>query len=85
MVSEGIHFLFFVCADRLALSTIRRTTVRYPIKESFMEFWAGVFILTAAVLAIAVALAAITSKRKQEIESRLKSLPDFNPTQYLIG
>ena len=50
-----------------------------------MKFWAGVFILTAAVLAIAVALAAITSKRKQEIESRLKSLPDFNPTQYLIG
>jgi len=50
-----------------------------------MGFWTWVFIIIAAAVVIAIVQAVNTSKRKQEMESKLKSLPDFNPTQQVMG
>lgn len=54
-----------------------------------MGFWTWVFIFIAAMVVIVlvglVVQAVKTSKRKQEMESKLKSLPDFNPTQQVMG
>ena len=50
-----------------------------------MGFWNWVFIIIAAAVIIAIVQAINTSKRKQAMESKLKSLPDFHPTQQIMG
>lgn len=50
-----------------------------------MGFWTWVFLFIAAAVVVGIVQAINTSKRKQEMESKLKSLPDFNPTQQVMG
>jgi hypothetical protein len=50
-----------------------------------MGFWTWVFISIAAAGVIAIVQEINTSKKKQEMESKLKSLPNFNPTQQIMG
>ncbi len=54
-----------------------------------MGFWTWVFIIIAVPIAVGVIMAIVqgiyTSNRKKEMESKLKSLPDFNLTQQIMG
>jgi len=50
-----------------------------------MGFWALVLFMIAVVVVMAIVQLVKTSERKQEMESNLKSLPDFNPTQQVMG
>lgn len=50
-----------------------------------MDFWIWVFVIIAAVVVIAIVGAINTNNRKKEMESKLKSLPDFDPTQQVMG
>lgn len=50
-----------------------------------MGFWTWVFLFIGAAVVVGIVQAINTSKRKQEMESKLKSLPDFNPTQQVMG
>jgi hypothetical protein len=50
-----------------------------------LDFGHWVFLFIAAIVVGAIAQAINTSKRKQEMESKLKSLRDFNSTQKVIG
>lgn len=50
-----------------------------------MGFGTLLIVAVVAGLVLGIVQAINTSKRKQEMESKLKSLPDFNPTQQVMG
>lgn len=50
-----------------------------------MGFWGWVLIIIAVVVIIAVVDAYNTNKRNQKMGTRLTSLPDFTPTQQVMG
>jgi hypothetical protein len=50
-----------------------------------MGFWTWIVIIIAVTVVVVTIQMIATSKRKQEMELRLKSLPDFNPTQQIMG
>lgn len=50
-----------------------------------MDFGTWVFIFIAVVLVIGVAQVINTSNKKEEMELKLKSLPEFYPTQQVMG
>ena len=50
-----------------------------------MDFWGWVLLIVFAVVVIAIVQAIGVSKKKKAMEEKLKSLPDFSPTQKIIG
>lgn len=50
-----------------------------------MDFWGWVLVIVVAVLGIAIAQAIAVSNKKKAMEEELESLPDFSPTQKIMG
>jgi hypothetical protein len=50
-----------------------------------MEFWTWAFIIIATGIIVGIAQARATNNKKKDMESRLNALPDFSPTQQVMG
>lgn len=50
-----------------------------------MSFWGYAWIFISIVAIIAIIQSIKINKKKKEMWSRLKSIPDFNPTQQIMG
>src|SRR5690606_18604892 len=55
------------------------------VREAFMGFWTWVLIIAAIGVIIATAQVAVTNSKKKGMLARLNALPDFTPTQHIMG